>query len=865
MSCLRRGTGSWKGFDNHPFRDIEDEAMLTNHYLPRALPEPLQGLATLALDLRWSWNHGADDLWCQVAPRLWEATANPWLILETVSDKRLQELSTDREFLAKLQRQLDMREAHFDEKSWFNETLQGSIDGYVAYFSMEFGICESLPIYSGGLGVLAGDYLKTACDLDVPLIGVGLLYQQGYFRQALSAEGEQIEFYPYNDPTMLPVLPLRDDQGEWVRLHIKLPGRRLHLRTWRAEIGRRSLLLLDSNDPLNDPGDRGITSELYGGGLEKRLQQEIVLGIGGWRLLEILGIRCPVCHLNEGHAAFAILERARSHMQRSGGTFAEALRATRAGNLFTTHTPVEAGFDRFPPTLMRQYFQPVVEELGVEMDTLLALGRSRADDADEPFNMAYLALRGVGACNAVSRLHGEVSRGIFSPLYPRWPMAEVPVGHVTNGVHVPSWDSPESDALWTDACGKSRWRGTLETVEADFRQLSDEALWAFRSHGRQRLVQYLRHRLAHQYRGHGPEAARHRNYREALEPDALTLGFARRFAEYKRPNLLLQDAQRLMRLLGDRDRPVQLVIAGKAHPKDRVGKRLLREWQTFIEGNGLWQRVVFVEDYDLQVAAQLTQGVDVWVNTPRRPWEASGTSGMKVLVNGGINLSELDGWWAEAWQPELGWALGDGREHADIAAWDRAEAEQLYRLLEEEVVPCFYDRDENGIPQQWVSRMRESMARLTTQYSSNRMMREYTEEYYLPLAQAWQARRDEPALAAELESWHVLLRQHWPRIHFGNVMSHAEEGSWRFEVQVYLDDIPPDAVSVELYAEGVDGGAPLRQVLERGAALAGSANAWLYAGSVPAERPLADYTPRIVPAHPHAQVPLEANQILWYR
>ncbi len=839
--------------------------MQTNHYLPRALPAPVKGLATLALDLRWSWNHGADALWQQVDSDLWDATANPWLILETVSDRRLQALASDKVFLEKLQKQLDAREAHFGEHSWFSETIGDAIDGYVAYFSMEFGICESLPIYSGGLGVLAGDYLKTACDLDVPLIGVGLLYQQGYFRQALNADGEQIEFYPYNDPTMLPVVPLRDDHGEWVRISIELPGRSLHLRSWRAQAGRRSLLLLDSNDPLNDPGDRGITSELYGGGKEMRLQQEMVLGIGGWRLLETLGIHCPVCHLNEGHAAFAILERARYHMQRVGGSFGEALRATRAGNLFTTHTPVEAGFDRFSLQLVRQYFQPMADELGIDINELLSLGKSHADAVSEPFNMAYLALHGAGASNAVSRLHGEVSRRIFSPLFPRWPEAEVPVGYITNGIHVPSWDSPASDTLWTEACGKSRWRGALETVEADLREQSDATLWRFRSRGRQRLVSWLRHRLVHQYRGRGSEESRSREYADALEPDALTLGFARRFAEYKRPNLLLHDPQRLVRLLTNRDRPVQLVIAGKAHPKDMIGKQMLQQWQQFLAQNNLWQQVVFVEDYDLHVAAQLTQGVDVWINTPRRPWEASGTSGMKVLVNGGLNLSELDGWWAEAYAPELGWALGDGCEHADIATQDMAETEQLYRLLEEEVVPCFYQRDTNGIPLAWVSRMRESMARLTTQYSTNRMLREYTENYYLPLAKAWQQRSAEPAVAEELEAWHQCLQQHWSRIHFGNVSTQQNNGGWQVEVQVYLDDLPVQAVRVELYADAINGGEPVRQILERGAALAGTANAWLYSGSVTADRPFTDFTPRIVPAHPLANVPLEAKMILWYR
>ncbi len=839
--------------------------MQTDYYFPRALPEPLSGLATLALDLRWSWNHGADALWRQVSPKLWDETANPWLILVSVSDKRLEKLAGDARFLEKLQQQLDAREAHLKAKSWFSENIDGSFSGNIAYFCMEFGICESLPIYSGGLGVLAGDYLKTACDLDVPIVGVGLLYQQGYFRQALNAEGEQIEFYPYNDPTMLPVVPLRDDKGEWVRVTLELPGRPLRLRTWRGQVGRRTLLLLDSNDPLNHPGDRAITSELYGGGEEMRLQQEMVLGIGGWRLLEKLGIECPVCHLNEGHAAFAILERARHFMEHAGCSFGAALRATRAGNLFTTHTPVEAGFDRFSPSLFSLYFRSMAAACKVKMEELLALGRKDPGDHAEPFNMAYLAMRGAGAVNGVSRLHGEVSRRIFQPLFPRWPQPEVPVGHVTNGVHVPSWDSAAADALWTAACGKARWRGTMDSVEEDLRRLSDEELWSFRSEGRRRMIEYLRQRLVRQHRERGASKARIRESKVLFDPDALTLGFARRFAEYKRPNLLLHDPYRLARLLCDRDRPVQLVIAGKVHPKDQIGKRMLRQWHDFLESDGMFERVVFVEDYDLGVAARLTQGVDVWINTPRRPWEASGTSGMKVLVNGGLNLSELDGWWAEAYEPDLGWAVGDGLEHDDTAAWDAAEAEQLYRILEQEVVPTFYDRNEQGLPVGWVSRMRESMSRLTSRFSTNRMLREYTEHYYLPLAEAYLQRSRDPAMAEEMETWYRHLRQRWQWIHFGNVTWNQEGDHYHFEVQVYFGDVSADAASVELYAEGLNGGEPIREPLQRSEPLAGAANAWIYVGSVTADRPAAHYTPRIIPAHPLARVPLEAEMILWYR
>ena len=836
--------------------------MQVGQYLPRALPEALQALADLALDLRWSWHHGSDELWRTVDAELWDATENPWLILETVSAQRLRELAADAAFLAALQRQVDARDAHFRAETWFCSCHGDSLPGQVAYFSMEFGLSESLPIYSGGLGVLAGDMMKTACDLDVPLIGVGLLYQQGYFRQSIDAAGEQLEFYPFNDPTMLPVLPLRDD-GEWVRIEIELPGRVLRLRAWLARVGRRSLYLLDSNDLLNHPEDRGITSELYGGGSELRLQQEMVLGIGGWRLLQHLGLDCPVCHLNEGHAAFAILERARHYMEAHRLPFRAALCATRPGNLFTTHTPVPAGFDRFDPALVGLYLGDYARQLGIDLGELLALGRVDPVDPAEPFNMAYLAVRGSGAINGVSRLHGEVSRAILQPLFPHWPRAEVPVEHVTNGVHVPTWDSREADTLWTGACGEERWRDTLATVEAGLRSIDDESLWRFRGESRKRLVDHLRYRFVRQHRARGVSQAKARQRIEALDADVLTLGFARRFAEYKRNNLLLRDPERLQRLLCDRDRPVQLVVAGKAHPRDATGKRLLRVWQDFVARSEVGGRVVFVEDYNLGVAEQLVQGVDVWINTPRRPWEASGTSGMKVLVNGGLNLSELDGWWAEAYRSELGWALGDGREHDDADAWDAYEAEQLYRLLEQEVIPCFYRRDASGLPRDWIARMRESMACLTPQYSSNRMLREYVEQYYLPLAAAVRGRG--PGDAVEICARLERLREHWSRIHFGRVAADAADAGYRFEVQVFLDDLPAEFVQVEIYADAPGDGESIRQILERGSPLPGTNNAYVFHGTVPSDRPLADYTPRVVPARELASVPLEANFILWYR
>ena len=830
-------------------------------YEPRAdLPEELAELRLLALDLRWSWSHVADALWRRIDEPLWRHTRNPWLILQTVSVRRLAELAGDAGFRGLLRELREEQKAALAGDTWFSQKHGDAGLTPVAYFCMEYGLSEALPLYSGGLGVLAGDHLKTCSELGVPLTAIGLLYQQGYFRQALDAEGNQLAFYPYNDPTLLPATPVRNADGEWLTVSLEFPGRELLLRAWQVQVGRVHLYLLDSNHPLNDAADRGITSELYGGGPELRLQQELVLGVGGWRLLESLGQAPQVCHLNEGHAAFAVLERARAFRHREGTDFATALVATRAGNLFTTHTPVEAGFDRFAPALVRHYLAPWCEQAGLAPDALLALGRANPDDAHEPFNMAWLAIHGSAAVNGVSRLHGRVSRHLFEPLFPRWPTAEVPVGHVTNGVHVPSWDSPESDRLWTAACSKDRWRDELQELEAAISQVSDTELWEMRGRNRQRLVEWIRRRKGYQQPAN-------REAVEILDPNVLTLGFARRFATYKRPNLLLHDPARLAALLGRSEQPVQLVIAGKAHPMDHAGQAMIREWFRFIHDHDLGRHAVFLVDYDLLAADHLVEGIDVWINTPRRPWEACGTSGMKVLVNGGLNLSELDGWWAEAWQPGLGWSLGDGREHDADPAWDAREAEALYNLLEKEVVPLFYRRNDRGIPEDWVAYMRRSMAELTPRFSTNRMLREYTENHYLPLAQSARRRAaDGAALARDIRDWQRQIDGHWSSIHFGNVEIEQDDLKIGVQVQLYLDDVDPDAVQVELYADPRPGQTtPERYPLRRLQPLAGAVNGYLYMTVIPAQRPAREYTVRVLPAHPHASVPLEANRILWQR
>lgn len=823
-------------------------------------------LTDLALDLRWAFNHSADQLWERIDPELWELTHNPWIVLQTVSRERLHSVTSDPNFQRLLADLRTKKQALEESEGWFQNAHPRSGLSAVAYFSMEFMLSEGLPIYSGGLGNVAGDQLKTSSNLGVPVIGVSLLYQQGYFRQEIDAHGQQQALYPFNDPGQLPIRPLRQSNGEWLRLCIDFPAGKLWIRTWQVKVGRAKLYLLDTNDPANVPAYRGITTELYGGGSELRLKQELVLGIGGWQLLRALGLHPEVCHLNEGHAAFAVLERARSYMTDNKQPFDLALAVTRAGNLFTTHTPVEAGFDRFDPGLMEWYLKKYAEHgLSISIQDLLALGRRDHLDSSEPFNMAYLAVRGSGAVNGVSRLHGQVSRRIFQALFPRWPENEVPVSHVTNGVHAPTWDSAAADHLWEAASGKDRWRKAMAGAEISLRAVGESDLWQLRAEGRKSLVRYVRNRHATQVAGRGASAEEIAQASQILEPDTFTMGFARRFATYKRPNLLLHDPDRLLRILTNRERPAQLVIAGKAHPRDLEGQNMIHQWIEFCHRPEARPRVVFLSDYDLLMAEQLVQGVDLWINTPRRPWEASGTSGMKVLVNGGLNLSELDGWWAEAYSPEVGWAIGDGREHGDDPAWDAAEAETLYGLLEREVIPEFYTRDEYGIPRGWVARMRESMARLTPAFSTHRAVRQYTDEHYVPAAAAFRRRAEKQgSLGADLLNWQAQLAKHWPMLRFGSATVEQKEGQLAVQVQAFLDDLDPDAVRVELYAEGQNGAAPVTQPLSRGEHLVGSTNGFTYTAVIPATRPMADYTPRLVPQHRGASVPLESPFILWH-
>ena len=830
-------------------------------FLPRELPEQLRALTELALNLRWTWNHALDELWKSIDPQLWERTHNPWLILQNTSPHRLGELCRDATFSQTLAHAIEEHRHYLSEPGWYAQQTSAGDSKQIAYFSMEFGLSEALALYAGGLGVLAGDYLKTASDMGVPVLGVGLLYQEGYFRQSIDAMGRQQEAYPYNDPTSLPIQPTFGQDGAWLKIPLALPGRTLYLRVWQAIVGRTSLYLLDSNDLLNGASDRGITSKLYGGGSEMRLLQEVVLGIGGWATLEALAINVDVCHLNEGHAALLVLERARRFMHQKGTSFQEAWWATRAGNVFTTHTPVAAGFDVFSAELVLKYARGYLDDCRLTSHELLALGRRNPSDADEPFNMAFLALRGCAQANGVSRLHGEVSRRLFSDLYPRWPVQEIPVGHVTNGVHVPSWDSMWSDHLWTTSCGKERWRGAVELLPATVANNDDEALWNMAAEQRRDLVSYARKRLAWQLEQRGESAQQVAEGGQVFDPNCLTLGFARRFTDYKRPNLLLHDSDRLARLLTNEQHPVQLLIAGKAHPADERGKQLIQAWLDFVHRPGLRRHVVFLEDYDLEMAQHLVQGVDVWINTPRRPWEACGTSGMKVLVNGGLNLSELDGWWAQAYQPAYGWAIGN-----DAPSDDDVDAERLYGLLENEVVPTFYSRDAQGIPRDWVQRMRASMSQLGPYYSSNRMLQEYLEHLYQPAIQAFRRRReDNAALARTLHAWQKALTAAWDNIHFGAVEGHRDGDCLCVRVPVYLGEISPLWVKVELYG-GLCDEYPAECLLMKAVdVIPGAIQGYIYSISVAATRPLEHYTPRVRAWHADAFLPAENPLIAWQR
>ena len=734
--------------------------------VPR-LPPSLERLRDIAYNLWWSWAPVARELFTRIDRDLWEEVhGNPIDLLARVDQVRLEELSRDDAFLSHLDAAWTTFQRYMQREGWFSKSFPAAAGARIAYFSMEYGIHECLPIYSGGLGVLAGDHLKTASDLGLPLVGVGLAYAEGYFRQVLDGDGWQNERYPINDWHRMPVLPVLDGTGKRIVIGVQYPHGMVHAQLWKVQVGRVPLLLLDANLEQNAPSDRSITGPLYGGDQEFRVRQEIMLGIGGTHALEAVGFSPTVCHMNEGHSAFLTVERIGRVMREKHVPFAVAAEANSAGNIFTTHTPVPAGNDSFAPGLVRKYLEPYRTALGISDADVLALGRVDARDGSAAFSMPVLAMRTADHYNGVSELHGEVSRKMWQGLWPDLPQDEIPIDFITNGVHTPSWVASEMGALFTRYLGPE-WSEHTDDPDLWERayEIPDSELWQVHEHRRHRLVQHARrwlHATADR-RGAGQEELDLAD--EVLDPHALTIGFARRFATYKRAALLFTDLDRVKKLLGHTTRPVQLVFAGKAHPQDKGGKELIRQIVHASREAGLVGRVVFIEDYDMRIARAMVSGVDVWLNTPRRPLEASGTSGMKAAANGALGVSVLDGWFAEAWRDhgrDIGWAIGDGEEYPD-GTGDAREAELLYDLLEREVVPLFYRREGMGdLPRPWIKKMKHAIAKLVPTYNTARMVRQYTARFYVPAIKlARKLTDDELASAKALTAWKDRVRGAW--------------------------------------------------------------------------------------------------------
>jgi starch phosphorylase len=777
-----------------------------------SLPEALQPLLRIAYNLRWSWDAGAVQLFLRLDRDLWETTGhNPVLFLGSVDQSVLESAAHDDSFLAHLKGVVDKLDSYNSgEGTWFRREHKEH-NMVVAYFSAEFGLTECLSIFAGGLGVLAGDHLKAASDLGLPLVGIGLAYQQGYFRQYLNAAGWQQEAFEDND---FHTLPIKLVHG--AHIEVELPEGPVAAQIWSGDVGRLKLYLLDTNIAQNKPEYRKITNQLYGGDLEMRIQQEILLGVGGYRALEVLGLQPTVYHMNEGHSAFLGLERILRLMESQRLSFREARLLASASLVFTSHTPVAAGHDYFPPALMDRYFSTVVRRLGISRSEFLGLGRKNPGNDVEDFCMTVLALRLASFSNGVSQLHGNVTRRMWNEIWKGVPESEVPIGHVTNGVHFRSWVSFEMNQLYDRYLGP-KWREEpadpklwqrVETIPA-------AELWRTHERRRERLVAYARQRLRAQLVARGASQTALDDADEVLNPDALTIGFGRRFASYKRANLLIRDPERLERLLNDPQRPVQIIFAGKAHPQDSGGKQLIQAIVNLAARPEFRRKLVFLENYDMGVARYMVQGCDVWLNTPLRPMEASGTSGMKALANGVINVSTLDGWWDEAYRfradngADVGWAIGHGETYADLTYQDQVEAEALYELLERQIVPTFYERRADGMPPKWIGLMKTSIAKLCPEFNMHRMVKQYTEAYYLVTHKRYlNLSAGESLRAKRLADWLIKVEAAWPSVHVDPVKNDVSEIRLGDQIlvsaRVVLNDLTPEDVAVQIVSGSID-------------------------------------------------------------
>ncbi|KAB1644207.1 alpha-glucan family phosphorylase [Gulosibacter chungangensis] len=834
------------------------------------LPEALQPLQTLAMNLRWSWRNETHELFRSIDPALWTKTGhNPITLLKSLRASKVQELAQDETFLHRMQQELEDFESYCELDRWFKKNTAGAEDAdtTIAYFSMEFGVHQSLPIYSGGLGVLAGDHMKSASDLGVPIIGVGLLYTYGYFKQTLSREGWQQEHYTEHDPQDLAVLPVLDEQGEQLHVSVTYPEQREVLAAvWKADIGRVPLLLLDTNIEANPEDFRVITDRLYGGDAEHRIKQELVLGVAGLRAVqrfcEITGRKQPdVIHMNEGHAGFAGVERM-GQLIRTGETFETALAVVRASTLFTTHTPVPAGIDRFDMLLAERYLQGDESGIsrlapGVPVSRALELGK---EEDPNRFNMAHLGLRLAQYANGVAKLHGAVSRSMFKDLYPNFDEREVPITSVTNGVHIPTWIRKPMKSI------ASAMSGNRDLTTANHWNAPDaigaSELWRVRNELRKELVEHSRALSLQSWEDRGAQEAELGWTKNIFNPNALTIGFARRVSTYKRLTLMLQNPERLRRILMNPERPVQFVIAGKAHPADMGGKELLQELIRYADDAGVRDRIIFIPDYNISMAKFLVAGSDVWLNNPIRPQEASGTSGMKAVMNGCLTLSISDGWWDEFRDDEAGWTIPSA-VHADPHMRDKWESQALYDILEHEIVPMFYDRDEQGVPQAWVEKIRYSMSQVGPQVAAERMVRDYCKDLYLPAGRT-------SRIANQLENarafaqWQSKVKDAWPQVaitEIRNVTGSAQAGSHaQFEATVQLGSLTPEDIRVEAVIGITDEYGEL--VNPRTVTMDATADGSQFVMDIPVDLPgTFGYTVRVVPHHRLLRSPAELGLV----
>lgn len=840
-----------------------------------AVPEKLSALNELAYNLWTLWNYEAATLFMRLDPDLWESTNhNPVRLLSLISQEKLAAAAADDGFLAHLNRIMADFRHYMEGSTWFTQNHPNS-RAKIAYFSAEYGLHESLPIYSGGLGVLSGDHQKSASDLGLPFVGVGLLYRFGYFRQTLSNDGWQQEHYPENDFFTMPITQCMGENGQPIIISVEYPDSVVKAYVWKVQVGRNPLYLMDTNVPSNRPEDREITARLYGGDQDMRVRQEVLLGIGGIRALTALGIKPTVCHMNEGHSAFLSLERIRVMMEEENLTFSEAREMVAASNVFTTHTPVPAGNDAFHPDIIERYLGSYYHKLKLSREEFYNLAKINPGDAHEHFSMTVLALRTAWHCNGVSQLHGEVSREMWHRIWPDVPMPEIPIKAITNGVHTQTWLSDEFASLYNRYLG-ANWsdRPADHNMWKRVDKIPDSEMW--RSHERRRnhLVIFVRERLQRQLARRGVSAVELSRIDEILDPEALTIGFARRFATYKRATLLMRNPDRLLRLLNNRDRPVQFIFAGKSHPRDDGGKRFIQDIVRFCKRDDVRPRMVFMEDYDMNVARYLVQGVDVWLNTPRRPMEASGTSGMKGPINGVINLSILDGWWVEAYRdnPRSGWAIGSEEEYNNDDYQDHIDSESLFDLLEKEVVPEFYERGPDGLPRKWISRMKESISTVCSFFNTNRMVQEYFDRFYAPADGLFgKLVEGHGAGAAQLAQWKTKMHGAWNNVRINNIEAPTNEpmtagSKMSIFANVDLGNISPDDVVVELYHGPLDTSGEIvnAQRTPMARAAAESNGTHRYVGTIVAQScGQQGMAVRVLPKNQKVEVRLEPGLIRW--